>query len=772
MESISTTVPDATTVCKSEERIYENQRNASSNSLGSWSTEPAPPTIATTPQRSTPSILSPSPCKFSANGIYRRKHAVRAQFRSFSLVLLLLGYALYHSCCNGVGPDPDDDVVQTSETMTATRGGRTPRSTLQEEWKPSPHNLVRRDEEPPRKLEAAEDSTDSMEIVCPDYEEADPSWLALFYALGVLYMFLALAVVCDEFFVPALEEISSKRHLGLSMDVAGATLMAAGGSAPELFTSFVGTFQRSDIGIGTIVGSAVFNVLFVIGVCSMLSKEVLTLTWWPLFRDCTYYAFGLVVLSILVGVVSEHQIQWWEALLLLAMYAGYVVLMAYNRELYRKITGNELVLAGNGESDDGNGEPATETNAEASSNEKTGVDVRWPGTFRAGVLKLLLHPESWVEKGGIGIVAKIQGDVDHVFKQVDINGDGCIDREELGKLFHKLGHDAISMDDLNFVFDTLDLDGNGTVSCCDVAEVNQRLTNATPPTLFTVFACYVDLRRRILQMVRPFRRTHTFQGQARIRRLRRRQFRDHLARRGAIAPQNDRTRRHRRRRRRGAQSHVPIRIHGGNHLRRIRRLVRALHHLHSTAAKDRKANRGGRPGGMRGVASPLWGRSHGMGEILSRFPPRALLDIHRSRRAQAGPGKVVLPGVSAFDRLDCFLLLLHGELGGNTRPHDWNPFRRHGVDVSRGWDVGSRFVVQRHRGEDGRGRHGGVQFDREQHFRYPRRIAASLARVRALAHDARCRYGECGRFQDAVGSDVSIMCSGIFVPHVCITDFH
>ena len=51
-------------------------------------------------------------------------------------------------------------------------------------------------------------------------------------------MFLALAIVCDEFFVPALEMIGET--LEISDDVAGATLMAAGGSAPELFTSFLG----------------------------------------------------------------------------------------------------------------------------------------------------------------------------------------------------------------------------------------------------------------------------------------------------------------------------------------------------------------------------------------------------------------------------------------------------------------------------------------------------------------------------------------------------
>ena len=51
---------------------------------------------------------------------------------------------------------------------------------------------------------------------------------------------MALSIVCDEFFVPALEVIIDK--LQITEDVAGATLMAAGGSAPELFTSIIGKF--------------------------------------------------------------------------------------------------------------------------------------------------------------------------------------------------------------------------------------------------------------------------------------------------------------------------------------------------------------------------------------------------------------------------------------------------------------------------------------------------------------------------------------------------
>lgn len=71
----------------------------------------------------------------------------------------------------------------------------------------------------------------------------------ILHIIGVMYMFVALAVVCDEFFVPSLDVIIEK--LDITDDVAGATFMAAGGSAPELFTSVIGVFVSfDDVGIG------------------------------------------------------------------------------------------------------------------------------------------------------------------------------------------------------------------------------------------------------------------------------------------------------------------------------------------------------------------------------------------------------------------------------------------------------------------------------------------------------------------------------------------
>uniref|UniRef100_A0A8B9GDN2 Solute carrier family 24 member 3 n=1 Tax=Amazona collaria TaxID=241587 RepID=A0A8B9GDN2_9PSIT len=117
------------------------------------------------------------------------------------------------------------------------------------------------------------------------------------FLLQAVYMFYALAIVCDDFFVPSLEKICERLHL--SEDVAGATFMAAGSSAPELFTSVIGVFiTKGDVGVGTIVGSAVFNILCIIGVCGLFAGQVVALSSWSLLRDSIYYTLSVVALIV------------------------------------------------------------------------------------------------------------------------------------------------------------------------------------------------------------------------------------------------------------------------------------------------------------------------------------------------------------------------------------------------------------------------------------------------------------------------------------------
>lgn len=89
------------------------------------------------------------------------------------------------------------------------------------------------------------------ECVAPAFTQFPPDFLVgrrmgpelalLIHVLIVVYLFLCISILCVEHFMPSLDQMS--RKLGLSEDVAGATLMAIGSSAPELFTSIIGQLR-------------------------------------------------------------------------------------------------------------------------------------------------------------------------------------------------------------------------------------------------------------------------------------------------------------------------------------------------------------------------------------------------------------------------------------------------------------------------------------------------------------------------------------------------
>lgn len=168
----------------------------------------------------------------------------------------------------------------------------------------------------------------------------------LFYIFGILYLFCGIAIVCDDFFTASLEQLSIKFEL--SEDVAGATFMAAGSSAPELFTSLAAVMfpdpcsNRSSVGIGTIVGSAIFNILIIIGATAMLTTVPLQLSWRPLVRDTCWYAFSIAILVVFVmGDQQDDKItgkksgyvKWWEGLIMTCCYCLYIVFMKFNTQI-------------------------------------------------------------------------------------------------------------------------------------------------------------------------------------------------------------------------------------------------------------------------------------------------------------------------------------------------------------------------------------------------------------------------------------------------------
>jgi len=155
-------------------------------------------------------------------------------------------------------------------------------------------------------------------------------WLAI-----MIYMFKALGTVCDEYFVPSLEMISEK--LQLSNDVAGATFMAAGSSAPELFTSLVATFLIvNEGGVGTIIGSAIFNILVIVGATCCFAGQELEIWWYPLARDCSFYVLAIAQLSI---VLIDSEVMWYEGLVMFITYIGYIGFMKINYKIVKALGG-------------------------------------------------------------------------------------------------------------------------------------------------------------------------------------------------------------------------------------------------------------------------------------------------------------------------------------------------------------------------------------------------------------------------------------------------
>lgn len=300
---------------------------------------------------------------------------------------------------------------------------------------------------------------------CPVREgvciQQDHMGMLVLYILGIIYMFVALSVVCEEYFVPCLDVFTDASDI--SMDVAGATFMAAGGSMPELFTSFLGAYHQNDVGFATIVGSAVFNVLFVIGVCAFFSKDVLTLTWWPLARDCTCYIAALLSLVIFFVGISPSEIEWWEACFLLLEYAGYCLLMKYNDQLnaiverllargvsvhpapsggslqamspITVITVSEIVVTDTS---------ASSGVAHAGGNltldpELDGGAAHGQRAFRAGLAQLLTQRAEISDAAGVAVVTQVAGSLRDAFDVFDLDMDGCISLQEVQAMLQLVG---------------------------------------------------------------------------------------------------------------------------------------------------------------------------------------------------------------------------------------------------------------------------------------------------------------------------------------------
>ncbi|XP_076668925.1 sodium/potassium/calcium exchanger 4 [Andrena cerasifolii] len=137
------------------------------------------------------------------------------------------------------------------------------------------------------------------------------------------YCFVLTAMVCHSYLLPALDRICV--GMNISTDVAGATFLAMASSFPEMFVNVIGTFlTESDLGVGTVVGSAVFDTFATPACGALTALHAIPLEWRILSRDCIMYVISV---GVLVIIMWDGLIIWYEATVLLVLFVIYLVLL-------------------------------------------------------------------------------------------------------------------------------------------------------------------------------------------------------------------------------------------------------------------------------------------------------------------------------------------------------------------------------------------------------------------------------------------------------------
>lgn len=142
--------------------------------------------------------------------------------------------------------------------------------------------------------------------------------IVLLIVAGLVGLVLGGKIVVDN----AIEVAAS---LGVSQKVIGLTIVAAGTSLPELVTSLVAAVKKnSDIAIGNVVGSNIFNIFLILAV----SATIRPVTFNPAFNTEIYLLMaGSVFLIVAMFTGKRKKLDRWEAGLLLAVFIAYTTWM-------------------------------------------------------------------------------------------------------------------------------------------------------------------------------------------------------------------------------------------------------------------------------------------------------------------------------------------------------------------------------------------------------------------------------------------------------------
>jgi cation:H+ antiporter len=126
--------------------------------------------------------------------------------------------------------------------------------------------------------------------------------------------------------------------IGVDELVIGLTIVAVGTSLPEIATALAASLKgEKDIAVGNVVGSNIFNILLVIGLCSIITPNGINVSRPVLTFDMpVMIAVAIASLPILF---SGYKIERWEGILFLAYYVAYTLYLFLNASDHQLLAG-------------------------------------------------------------------------------------------------------------------------------------------------------------------------------------------------------------------------------------------------------------------------------------------------------------------------------------------------------------------------------------------------------------------------------------------------
>ena len=143
--------------------------------------------------------------------------------------------------------------------------------------------------------------------------------VAMMQSIALLMVGFVLLIKGADFFVEGSSSVA--RALRIPSMIVGLTIVAMGTSLPEFVTSVVAARKNEvDMAFGNVIGSNIFNILFILGVTAAISPVAFIM-------ENVVDSILLVMVSILVWVFawSRLHIEKKEGVVLLALYAAYLV---------------------------------------------------------------------------------------------------------------------------------------------------------------------------------------------------------------------------------------------------------------------------------------------------------------------------------------------------------------------------------------------------------------------------------------------------------------